>query len=135
MKKNYTILGIIGVMILIGLYVWNTETSYSSMERKTTATTPQSTSTETATSSTTSGATASFTLLEVKQHADATSCYSAINGNVYDLTAWVDKHPAGRLKILLICGKDGSTLFNLQHGGKQKEADILARYKIGVLLQ
>lgn len=74
-----------------------------------------------------------YTFADVSNHNSATSCWSAVNGNVYDLTSWVNAHPGGRAAILMICGKDGSPLFNTQHGGEGKPASILAKYKIGSL--
>lgn len=73
------------------------------------------------------------TMADVRLHNSATSCWSAINGNVYDLTNWVNSHPGGKATILMICGKDGSPLFNNQHGRSSKVANILARYEIGAL--
>lgn len=76
-----------------------------------------------------------FSLADVSVHSNATSCYSAINGSVYDLTAWIKQHPGGAGKILSICGKDGSSAFSNQHGVNQKELNILATFKIGTLSQ
>ncbi len=75
----------------------------------------------------------SYTMAQIATHDSATSCWSAINGNVYNLTTWVDRHPGGRAAILMICGKDGSPLFNMQHGGQSKPTNILATFKIGSL--
>jgi cytochrome b involved in lipid metabolism len=74
-----------------------------------------------------------ITMAEVRTHADASSCWSAINGSVYDLTAYIPKHPGGKGEILAICGKDGSSAFDGQHGGDAKPERILASYKIDVL--
>jgi cytochrome b involved in lipid metabolism len=59
-------------------------------------------------------------------------CWSAINGSVYNLTSFVGNHPGGQA-ILKICGKDGSAIFNAQHGGGAKQQQILANLKVGVL--
>ncbi len=75
----------------------------------------------------------SYTFSQVALHNSATSCWSTINGEVYNLTSWVNKHPGGKATILMICGKDGSPLFNAQHGGKNKIANILQNYDIGPL--
>jgi hypothetical protein len=40
----------------------------------------------------------------------------------------------GRAAILMICGKDGSPLFNSQHSGSGRVANILATFKIGALI-
>lgn len=104
----------------------------------TTGTTTTGTSSTTGSSTTTGGTSGTttpsgYTLAQISSHNSRTSCWSAINGNVYDLTSWVDSHPGGALTILTICGKDGSPFFNAQHGGKNKPANILAGFKIGVL--
>jgi cytochrome b involved in lipid metabolism len=42
-------------------------------------------------------------------------------------------HPGGPDKILSICGSDGSSVFNTQHGGQQRQADELKNFYIGDL--
>jgi cytochrome b involved in lipid metabolism len=74
-----------------------------------------------------------YAMADVQKHNSATTCWSAVNGTVYDLTSWVNAHPGGKAAILMICGKDGSALFNAQHGGSGKVANILAKFKIGAL--
>ncbi len=76
-----------------------------------------------------------FTMVEVALHADATSCYSVVNGAVYDLTNWITKHPGGQQAIKGLCGKDGTPAFTGKHGGQQKPETTLAGFKIGVLAQ
>jgi cytochrome b involved in lipid metabolism len=76
-----------------------------------------------------------FTLTQVAVHSDVASCWSAINGNVYDLTPWINQHPGGEGAILSICGKDGSAAFDNQHGGQSKPENKLVMFKIGALKQ
>lgn len=78
---------------------------------------------------------ATFTMSQVAAHITAASCYSAINGNVYDLTQWIPKHPGGQAAIKALCGVDGTVAFNDQHGGGQQQAKVLATFKIGTLVQ
>lgn len=80
-------------------------------------------------------ATTTFTMSDVAQHKDQTSCYTIIRSNVYDLTAWINKHPGGEGAILSICGKDGTQAFVNKHGGKQRQETLLETFKIGVLTQ
>lgn len=82
-----------------------------------------------------STSTPTYTLVDISTHKDATSCYSAINNSVYDLTMWINLHPGGKGAILSICGIDGTEKFMNQHRGKPKFMTILARYKIGTLKQ
>lgn len=74
-----------------------------------------------------------ITLSLISTHNSRSSCWSAINGEVYDLTSWIPNHPGGEQVILSICGRDGSNDFNGQHGGSRKIATILAGFKIGTL--
>jgi|JI10StandDraft_1071094.scaffolds.fasta_scaffold46840_7 hypothetical protein len=72
-----------------------------------------------------------YTLAEVRLHSNASSCWSIINGSVYDLTAFVSKHPGGEKKILRICGVDGTSAYEEEHGGDSKTESILSRYFLG----
>ncbi|MFM6842091.1 MAG: cytochrome b5 domain-containing protein [Candidatus Planktophila sp.] len=72
-----------------------------------------------------------YNAADLKKHATAASCWSAINGNVYDLTKWINRHPGGASVIKGLCGRDGSAGFNGQHGGQSRPASELAAFKIG----
>lgn len=77
----------------------------------------------------------SFTMAQVATHNSASSCWSVIDGNIYDLTKWISQHPGGPGAIQGLCGRDGTATFHGQHGDAKKQADILATMKIGVLAQ
>jgi uncharacterized membrane protein len=72
-----------------------------------------------------------YSAADLKKHASATSCWSAINGNVYDLTKWISQHPGGQSTIKALCGIDGSAMFNNQHGGQSRPESTLINYQIG----
>ena len=74
-----------------------------------------------------------YTMTEVRTHGDASSCWSAINGKVYDLTSWINQHPGGPDKILGVCGSDGSMAFNSQHSGQGEPTQVLSSFYIGDL--
>ena len=76
---------------------------------------------------------AGYTMAKVKENNSATSCWSLINGNVYDLTKWINSHPGGASAIKGICGRDGSANFNGRHGGQSNPAENLAMYLLGPL--
>lgn len=78
-------------------------------------------------------ASATYTMAEVATHNSASSCWSAINGSVYDLTTWINQHPGGSEHILPLCGTDGSSAFNAQHTGDVQATGQLAEFKIGTL--
>ncbi len=78
-------------------------------------------------------ASASYTLEQVTQHNQATDCWAAIEGNVYDLTDWVNQHPGGAERIVAICGTDATQAFEKQHSGDQRPAAQLKQFLIGVV--
>jgi cytochrome b involved in lipid metabolism len=74
-----------------------------------------------------------YTSAEVATHNSSTSCWSIINGKVYDLTDWIYQHPGGPDHILSICGSDGSAAFNAQHGVDSRVEQTLQQFYIGTL--
>jgi len=76
----------------------------------------------------------SYTLAEVALHSDKVSCWTVIDGSVYDLTPFIFQHPGGAENIMRICGKDGTQAFSNQHGGgNEQQKAILATSRIGAL--
>jgi len=61
-----------------------------------------------------------ISLDEIAKHAVEGDCWTAIDSTVYDLSSYTSKHPGGPV-ILSMCGKDGSALFNGQHGEREKK--------------
>lgn len=74
---------------------------------------------------------ATYSAADVKKHGSAASCWSAINGDVYDLTQWISQHPGGQSTIRALCGIDGSKMFDNQHGGQNRPVSTLINFKIG----
>ena len=128
-----TIAIVIGFVIVLGVggYVWS-QTAENAESEDSVNSAPLETTNPDVPGSEVS-ADVSYAMSDVVSHKDAASCWSAINGGVYDLTAWVPKHPGGERAILQLCGTDGSAKFNKQHGGSALQAKVLAGYKIGTL--
>jgi len=78
-------------------------------------------------------ATAGYTMAQVKTNKSAAKCWSVINGNVYDLTAWINAHPGGEGSIISLCGTDGTQDFLAMHRGQSKPESRLASYLLGPL--
>ncbi len=76
---------------------------------------------------------AGYTMEKVRENNSASSCWSIINGNVYDLTKWISSHPGGRSAITGICGRDGTSSFNGRHRGDGGPASVLTGYLLGPL--
>ena len=52
-----------------------------------------------------------ITMGEVAKHNQKTDCWMVINGEVANVTGFVDKHPGGEV-IVQGCGKDATEMFN-----------------------
>jgi cytochrome b involved in lipid metabolism len=74
-----------------------------------------------------------FSMTEVQAHKTPADCWSAINGLVYDLTTWINRHPGGTKPIESLCGTDGSARFVKKHGGASAPQAALVLLKIGTL--
>jgi predicted heme/steroid binding protein len=78
----------------------------------------------------------SYTLEEVATHASSADCWMAIDGAVYDVSAYLSEHDR-ELDIRPWCGLDVSEDYNTEAGrGKDhslKADELLAGYKIGIL--
>jgi len=104
----------------------------------TVAATPTASAKPTATPSTTPSVTpsptqAGYSMADVKKANTRAKCWSAIDGNVYDLTAWISAHPGGASAITFLCGIDGSNAFKAQHENQARPAMNLTKYLLGPL--
>jgi hypothetical protein len=76
---------------------------------------------------------AGYTMAQVRANNSARSCWTAIDGFVYDLTRWINNHPGGAGAILFLCGTDGTNAYNAQHANQSRPAIRLDGYRIGPL--
>lgn len=56
-----------------------------------------------------------LTMDDVQRHNTEGDCWIAINGKVYDLTDFVEEHPAGPESIIELAGQDGTEAFDAVH--------------------
>jgi cytoskeletal protein RodZ len=108
---------IIGAAVVAGIVV-ATRPNDSVKTTNTTSNqnTPQSTSENQNTSTSNSESagevaeSADITKAEVASHNSKSDCWTIINNEVYDITAYIPRHPGGD-EILRACGTDGTSLF------------------------
>jgi cytochrome b involved in lipid metabolism len=138
-KKFWLGLGIVVLVVIIAIAT-HKKTDVNQADKSITTSAPLETTNPNTggammpgTDSGTSSSEKTFTLAQVATHNTEADCYAAINGTVYDLTAWIHKHPGGDRAILSICGKDGSAAFNGQHSNDTKPKQILAGFEVGTL--
>jgi hypothetical protein len=75
----------------------------------------------------------SYSLAQVQAHKSSSDCWTTVNGSVYDVTSFIRQHPGGSGAIISLCGIDGSSVFEGQHGGQTRPASELASFRIGSL--
>lgn len=80
--------------------------------------------------------TKAITAQELSAHSTETDCWVAVEGKIYDLSNFAQKHPGGAQAIINSCGKDGTTVFNTRgdrgpHPESAKET--LQTFQVGVL--
>ena len=74
-----------------------------------------------------------YTMADVRANATPAKCWSAIDGNVYDLTRWISSHPGGASPIRFLCGIDGTNAFKAQHANQSSPMARLSTYLLGPL--
>jgi cytochrome b involved in lipid metabolism len=76
---------------------------------------------------------AGYTMEKVRANNSEVSCWSIIDGNVYDLTKWISSHPGGKGNILSLCGKNGTSEFASKHRGDSNPQARLKGFLLGPL--
>ena len=130
--KNTFILTFLFVVILVGGYLWSSTKDSDNIESPAPIA-ATSTAVSAMAGSSGSGSQVTYTSAQVATHNVSDDCWASIEGNVYDLTSWIAQHPGGESPILMICGKDGTSMFEGQHGNDGRAQSMLASFKIGTL--
>jgi hypothetical protein len=79
-----------------------------------------------------------YTLAEVARHADIDDCWMAVEGRVYDLTAYIPRHPAPTSIMVAWCGSEATEGMRTKGYGRDHSASAwarLERYAIGELAE
>lgn len=74
-----------------------------------------------------------YTFEMVRQNNSEKSCWTLIDGYVYDLTRWITSHPGGAGAIRSLCGVDGTAAFKAQHLNQYKPEQRLEGFLLGPL--
>jgi cytochrome b involved in lipid metabolism len=127
MKKKYSFVAIAALVAIAGavFVLMGNKKETTSSESAQTASSGSQTNAEVK----------SYTASDVAAHSTQSDCWTIVNNNVYNITAYVPQHPGGVAEITKICGKDGTSLFQ---GNREHDATAdaqLARLKIGTLMQ
>jgi hypothetical protein len=82
------------------------------------------------------GAERRFALAEVARHARPDDCWMAIDGSVYDFTAYLPRHPSEPAVIEAWCGREASEAYRTKTRGQPHSAAAtrrMADYRLGTL--
>lgn len=77
-----------------------------------------------------------YTLAEVARHATPTDCWMAIDGSVYDFSAYLPRHPSEPELIEPWCGREASEAYRTKTLGRphsQRATALMAGYRVGGL--
>lgn len=130
-QKKYLLIAVILVFILGAGYIVYSKRPVMELKNQTPSQASNTTTPSTGSESTANAG--NYAMSDVTSHSTEASCWTAIDGDVYDLTTWVSRHPGGADKIIQLCGTDGSSLFKTVHGGNNKAKKALILLKIGSL--
>lgn len=72
-----------------------------------------------------------LTMAEIAAHATPADCWTAVDGNAYDVTEWIAQHPGGSGVIEGMCGVDATAAFDGQHAGQRQPKSDLASFLLG----
>merc|ERR1712064_121016 len=70
---------------------------------------------------------------EVAKHNTDKDCWVAVNGQVLDVTEFLNDHPGGKHAIILYAGKDASEEFNMLHDPKVVKKYLAPKQILGNL--
>jgi len=76
-----------------------------------------------------------ITLSQISQHATSDNCWLIVSDKVYNVTEYINIHPAGPDKIISLCGGDATTAFTTRGGTGHSQAaqEKLSSYYVGEL--
>ncbi len=79
-----------------------------------------------------------YTLEQVAEHATLDDCWMAIEGGVYDLTAYLPNHPTPPFVLEPWCGKEATEGMRTKGYGRDHSPTawgMMEEYRVGVLVE
>lgn len=74
-----------------------------------------------------------YKLSEIKKHNKENDLWMVVNGEVFNMTMYLDYHPGGAKKLMLGAGRDATSLFNKYHPWVNYH-NLAGKLKIGYLV-
>ena len=73
-----------------------------------------------------------YTVDEVSFHDNENDAWIIINGDVYDITDFLEEHPGGKMILMSVLGEDATDFFEELHNEKILK-EYGNKYKIGTI--
>ena len=73
-----------------------------------------------------------ITVEELAKHNSVDDCWCSYQGEVYDMTTYLKKHPGGQKPILACAGGDMTEVYQKYHS--YLSISIIAKLKVGILV-
>ena len=74
-------------------------------------------------------------MAELSKHNSEKSCWTLIDGIVYDITFYITRHPGGKHTIIRGAGMESSEMFRKHHKGVDVKTTYAARFAIGKICE
>jgi cytochrome b involved in lipid metabolism len=113
MSNQYKAFIIVGLIILVGIgayFITSSTTSEQNLSEQDQTTNTNTTIQPAPDNNGQNAELETYTSSQVSEHDKKDDCWTIINGLVYDITAYVPRHPGGD-EILDACGQDSTRLF------------------------
>ncbi|NTW22955.1 hypothetical protein HGA34_05480 [Candidatus Falkowbacteria bacterium] len=79
-----------------------------------------------------------LTSAEISKHNSISSCWLVVSGKIYDVSSYLNKHPAGARAITPYCGKEATAAFSGTNGGHVHSSyawTLLGKFYVGTVGQ
>lgn len=74
-----------------------------------------------------------ISFLELARHHYPDDAWTLIEGNILDISGFLDKHPGGREILFSYCGRDATIFFQLIPGHDKIRGSLLQKFKVGFI--
>ena len=74
-----------------------------------------------------------YTLEQVARHNTVDDCFLVISGHVFDVTAWMARHPGGKAVLLQRAGTDCTKAFFAAYHSQHTKETLIGSFRVGVV--
>lgn len=134
MKQKLFILAAVVIIGGASLFILLQKSPATNQQTTTTNSTASTSSSVTPSTSGNTGA-KKYTLAEISAHSTETDCWTAVNGKIYNVSAFIKNHEGGERSILEACGVDSTLAFQRERAHQREDSESMLdnNYLVGTL--